>query len=193
MKNTISDSVLSDHISSICSNYEEYINLRREITYNYSSAMFINFILGKPPSLEGIFLDTCNGSVYTENHSFDISNNDLEKSNPNEVRLSRNVVKFIGDIGIEGVMTGIFTAMARALTRPKFYTFKEYTYILLYDIFWINNYNLNSDEIAIINNGLINKLHWLFFEDYNKKDYKKDLFYPRVNAILQSYIDADED
>lgn len=95
----------------------DFIFIRKEFTYNYSTAMFFNYFVGQSLHLGNIFIDISKGTAYTNttNPEFN-SNNKLIIKNPHSIRLSRNITNYINDLGILGILSPTFISMAKAVT-----------------------------------------------------------------------------
>ncbi|EGR27864.1 transformation transcription domain-associated protein, partial [Ichthyophthirius multifiliis] len=118
MKQLIPDTVLSDYLLQKTGDFMDYICLRKEITYNLSTAMFYNYFLGKSLSLSNIFICQQSGKAYINYENIEINEqSQIVIKNHHSIRLSRCISQFIGDLGIQGILAPAFISMAKALTR----------------------------------------------------------------------------
>jgi len=64
MKAKIPSNLLRSFLSDQCSSQEEFVALRREITYNMATANFLAYFLNFSPKLDNFVLNTSNGSFF---------------------------------------------------------------------------------------------------------------------------------
>ncbi|KAL4497765.1 hypothetical protein ABPG72_000520 [Tetrahymena utriculariae] len=167
MKNVVDSSVLYDHIFNKVSDLNDFIYIRKEFTYNYSSAMFFNYFVGQSLKIEHIYLDISKGTVYTNTTNTEVNSNDkLILKNPHSIRISRNISNYINDIGILGIVAPTFISMAKAVTQPK-YPLREVCMLFLNELSLAMDLkeNVASDSFGEQLKRLYDKLLWLYVED----------------------------
>lgn len=65
MKEKLEDSTLSNLILSKVTDLSDYIYIRKEMAYSYSSTMFFNYFLGNSLKLADIYIDYSRGIAST--------------------------------------------------------------------------------------------------------------------------------
>lgn len=50
-----------------CNTNEEFLALRKEICYNFSTAWFLNFILNNTSAISDYYIDSVGGNLYVDN------------------------------------------------------------------------------------------------------------------------------
>lgn len=128
MKEQFPSSYLTNHVLNTVNNYEEYLELRKELCQNYSCTMFTSYLSGNIPNLNTIYLNLNSGQFYLEQFKFFQYSQDYflnqsvmknQKFIEFSVRLSRNIIELFGQISLYGIFASSFVSQAMSLLVEK--------------------------------------------------------------------------
>ena len=119
----VPENVLSNYIKKSTRNATEYWVIRKQMTSQIGTFIFMTYILciaHRQP--HRIMITPSNGSVYTTDVIPGLMNSDGLLKNPEKVpfRLSANLQNIMNPIGIEGVLTSTLVSLGRSLTEPEY-------------------------------------------------------------------------
>ncbi|GMM36217.1 hypothetical protein DASC09_035420 [Saccharomycopsis crataegensis] len=134
--------IVRDYFFNLYEKYEDFWIFRKQFTSQYASFIFMTYMMsitGRQP--HKIHMGTKSGSVWTSdmlcNKSANVNfpgvfgqsllNPAYQRKSPvihsNETvpfRLTPNIQKFIGEIGVEGILSVYFLVIARCFSEPEF-------------------------------------------------------------------------
>jgi hypothetical protein len=100
--------LLNQYLNDNVSNLEDFLQIRKEFAYNYSTSAFLSYLLNSPMANEEIYLDLLTGESYVDNLNFDsVVNPNL---NPNFIKLTRNLSSLFNPIIQNGIIAGSLVA-----------------------------------------------------------------------------------
>ncbi|KAL4453876.1 hypothetical protein ABPG74_003759 [Tetrahymena malaccensis] len=186
MRDLIKGNALCQFILSKCNTYQEYIDFRQEFTYNYAAASFCNYILGQTVNLQDIYFDYNTGEVFINTNNLEIRNikdqgNQVIYKNHNSIRISNSIAKFIGQIGISGIMCSSFIAMAKSITTKE-YPFLDAMESIIQDLLALNDIK----DVRLIFEKIIQKILWIYSQEYQTNNFSKNEICTRVYTIFDT-------
>ena len=142
--------------------YDDFLLLRRTLSYQYGSLSSLHYTLSVPLSLSNIVMNLETGDISILNLPLSSTPADLE---PFAVRLSVGFQELFGDNYVRGGCLPAFIATTDALQNPKF-NFKSYISLLYQDIYRLKNIKKsdNPSKLAEVLFGRLSEIH----EDYDK-------------------------
>ncbi|KAL4497764.1 hypothetical protein ABPG72_000519 [Tetrahymena utriculariae] len=187
MRDLVKGNALSQFILSKCNTYQDYIDFRQEFSYNYAAASFCNYILGQSASLQDIYFDYNTGEVFIDTNNLEIRNiqnqgNQVVYKNHHSIRISNSIAKFIGQIGISGIMCSSFIAMAKSITTKEF-PFLPAMQSVIEDLLALNNIQGDKQEIF---EKIIQKILWIYSQEYQINNFQKNEICTRVYTMFDT-------
>lgn len=116
MKETVDSGVLKRYLISRTQSYDDFLTLRRSISYHYGVLQCLNYFLAIPTDLGRFMIDIRTGAVSVCQLSFNYS---PKQANPFAIRFSRNIFELLGKTYINSGVLPAFLATADALTSRK--------------------------------------------------------------------------
>lgn len=120
MKEIIDNGVFKRFLISKTQSYDDFLTLRRAISYHYGVLQCLNYFLAIPTELGRFMIDLRTGAVSVCQLSFNYS---PKKANPFAIRFSRNIFELLGKTYINAGVLPAFLATADALTSRKYILF----------------------------------------------------------------------
>ena len=117
MKEIVPSDVLKNYLVGRTQSYDDFLTLRRTLSYQYGVLQCLNFVLSVPTELGKFMLDLRTGGVSVYALNFNYS---PEKLSPFAIRFSRNFQELFGRTYINSGVLPAFLATADALTNHKY-------------------------------------------------------------------------
>lgn len=117
MKEIVNGEVLKNYLVSRTQSYDDFLTLRRTLSYQYGVLQCLNYALSVPTELGKFMLDLRTGAVSVYALSF---NYNPEKLSPFAIRFSKNFLELFGRTYINSGVLPAFLATADALTNSKY-------------------------------------------------------------------------
>jgi hypothetical protein len=109
--------VLKNYLVTRSQSYDDFLTLRRTISYQYGVLQCLNYTLAIPTDLARFMLDLRTGAVSVCQLTFSA---DPEHPSPFAIRFSKNIFELLGKTYINAGVLPAFLATADALTNPKY-------------------------------------------------------------------------
>ncbi len=117
MKEIVDCGVLKRYLISRTQSYDDFLTLRRAISYHYGVLQCLHYFLAIPTELGKFMIDIRNGAVSVCQLSF---NSSPKFASPFAIRLSANIFELLGKTYINAGVLPAFLATADALTSRKY-------------------------------------------------------------------------
>lgn len=117
MKEIVDPGVLKRYLVSKTQTYDDFLTLRRAISYHYGVLQCLNYTLAIPTELGKFMIDLRTGGVSVCHLAF---SSNPDKPSPHAIRFSRNIFELLGKTYINSGVLPAFIATADALTNKKY-------------------------------------------------------------------------
>lgn len=118
MKEIVGCDVLKRYLVARAQSYDDFLTLRRTLSYQYGVLQCLNFTLAISTDLAKFMIDLRTGAVSVCNLQF---NGDPEHPSPYAIRFSRNIFELLGKTYINAGVLPAFLATSDALTNTKYF------------------------------------------------------------------------
>lgn len=117
MKEIVHSEVLKNYLVARAQSYDDFLTLRRTLSYQYGVLQCLNYTLSVPTELGKFMLDLRTGAISVYALNF---NPNPEKLSPFAIRFSKNFLELFGRTYINSGVLPAFLATADALTNNKY-------------------------------------------------------------------------
>ena len=118
MKEIVHSEVLKKYLVARAQSYDDFLTLRRTLSYQYGVLQCLNYTLSVPTELGKFMLDLRTGAISVYALTF---NSSPEKLSPFAIRFSKNFLELFGRTYINSGILPAFLATADALTNSKYF------------------------------------------------------------------------
>ena len=118
MKEIVHSEVLKKYLVARAQSYDDFLTLRRTLSYQYGVLQCLNYTLSVPTELGKFMLDLRTGAISVYALTF---NSSPEKLSPFAIRFSKNFLELFGRTYIHSGILPAFLATADALTNSKYF------------------------------------------------------------------------
>lgn len=130
MKEIVPSNVLRQFLESKTTTYDDFLILRRNLSYQYGAFSCLHYLLSIPLLLENIFINLKTGDISLWNLPIKA---DPSLEQPFALRLSAGIQELFGESYVNGGCLPAFIATSDALCNKKF-NYKAYLQLLLSDL-----------------------------------------------------------
>lgn len=118
MKEIVHSEVLKNYLVTRSQSYDDFLTLRRTLSYQYGVLQCLNYTLSVPTEISKFMLDFRTGAISVYALNF---NSNPEKLSPFAIRFSKNFLELFGRTYINAGILPAFLATADALTNSKYF------------------------------------------------------------------------